>query len=402
MHKKLVTYDFIIMGGGIIGLSTACEIMQKHPASKVLLLEQEERVACHQTGRNSGVIHAGVYYQPGSLKADYCARGNIQTKEFCQEHSIAYDECGKLLVATDDQELHNMHALHTRIQQNNIACERLTQQQVAAREPNIHSVGALFIPSTAIVNYGEVARKMAQSFSDQGGTISFNSRVTALQEEAQHIQVSTQTTTYQAGYFIACGGINADTILAMTGIQPDFKMIPFRGEYFLLNRRHNQLVNHLIYPIPNPDLPFLGIHLTKMIEGTVTLGPNAALALGKYAYNKLDINVRDMAQILSYSGFYRMMTANYKAVWKELKSSFSQRYYLKKVQKYCSLIEHADLLPYRSGIRAQAVSTDGTLIEDFYIRTTARSFHVCNAPSPAATSAMPIAHHLVSKIEQDL
>jgi len=391
-------YDFMVIGAGIIGMSTAWQLQQTFPDCTVLVLEKEALPACHQTGRNSGVIHAGVYYTPGSLKARFCKEGNIATKKFCTEYGLRYDECGKLLVATNEEELRRMAALVLRCTDNEIPVEELTARQLKLIEPNISGVGAILVPSTGIVSYKEITAKMADLVVQGGGEVRYNSEVMTVDEQPDRITVRTGSNSFTGRYLIACAGLMADRVVEMLGIQPDFRIIPFRGDYFLLSAEHNRIVNHLIYPIPDPELPFLGVHLTRMIDGTVTVGPNAVLAFKREGYRKTDFSLRDSIEMLTYPGLLKVLYNNFKVSMVELKNSVYKKGYLELVRKYCPSLTLADLHDYPAGIRAQAVSKAGQLVNDFLFVNTKRALAVCNAPSPAATSAIPISKHIVEKV----
>ncbi|WP_297312618.1 L-2-hydroxyglutarate oxidase [Neptuniibacter sp.] len=393
-------YDFIVIGGGILGMSTAMQLQKKYPGKSVLVVEKESSPAQHQTGHNSGVIHAGVYYKPGSLKAKFCKEGNQATKAFCREHEIPFDECGKLLVATDAQEHERMKALVTRCEENGIEIEVLDQEQLKQREPNIAGVGAIFVPSTGIVDYTRITEKMGEMVKEEGGEIRFNTEVTSIETFHDRVTIFTDNGRFQSRYLVACVGLHSDRIAEMMDLEPDFRIIPFRGEYFLLDEQHNQIVNHLIYPIPDPDLPFLGVHLTRMIDGTVTVGPNAVLAFKREGYKKTDISLQDSFSMLTYPGMIKLLMRHFRASINELKNSLSKSGYLKLVQKYCPSLQLNDLKAYPAGIRAQAVSSNGDVVDDFLFMNTQRSLVVCNAPSPAATSAIPIGKHIVEKLSE--
>ncbi len=391
-------FDFIIIGGGIVGASTALALIQQHADKKILLLEKEQSFANHQTGHNSGVIHAGVYYQPGSLKAKFCKEGVEATISFCLENGIPFEQCGKLLVATTQDELDRMQDLFKRCHQNNIEVESLTQQQLLELEPNVKGLGALLVKSTGIVNYKLVATKMVEKFEALGGEYLLNTQISDLQENEGHIKVFSKNEMFDTKYLISCAGLMADRIVKLLNIPVDFQIIPFRGEYYQLPPKHNQIVNHLIYPIPNPKLPFLGIHLTKMIDGSVTVGPNAVLGFKREGYNKINFSLEDSLQLFSYKGFYKLFKQHLKSGMAEMKNSLNKRGYLKQVQKYCPSITLDDLQPYPAGVRAMAVQSDGTLIHDFLFAQSKRSLHVCSAPSPAATSAIPIGKYVAEKV----
>ena len=392
-------HDFIVIGGGILGLATARELQQRYPGKRVLVLEKEAGPARHQTGHNSGVIHAGVYYKPGSLKARFCKEGNVATKTFCREHGIPFDECGKLLVATNAIELERMQALIGRCAENELPIEVLDAEQLRAREPNIVGVGGIFVPSTGIVSYTRICEKMAEQVVAEGGEVRYNVEIRTIRERADQVELESEQELYIGNFLIACAGLMSDRIVRMLGQTPEFKIIPFRGEYFLLPPQHNRIVNHLIYPIPDPDLPFLGVHLTRMIDGTVTVGPNAVLAFKREGYRKTDFSLGDMAEMISYPGLLKMLARNLKPGLMEMKNSLFRRGYLEQVRKYCPQLTLADLKPYPAGVRAQAVAKDGSLVDDFLFVNTDRALVVCNAPSPAATSAIPIAAHIVDQIE---
>ncbi|RDL45691.1 L-2-hydroxyglutarate oxidase [Marinomonas piezotolerans] len=392
-------YDFMIIGGGIIGMSTAMQLLESYPDKKVLVLEKESGPAEHQTGHNSGVIHAGVYYTPGSLKAKFCLEGNRRTKEFCQENGIPYDECGKLLVATNALEMERMKALWERTEANGLERYWLNADELREREPNIIGMGAIFVPSSGIVNYKRVTQEMARKVMERGGEVRYQTEVFGLKETPQEVIANTSTGDFSAQYLISCSGLMADRIVKMLGVEPEFRICPFRGEYYLLPEKHNQIVNHLIYPIPNPAMPFLGVHLTRMIDGTVTVGPNAVLAWKREGYRKTDISLSDSLESLRYPGIRKVLKDNFIPGLVEMKNSLFKGGYLKEVQKYCPSVMKSDLTPYPAGVRAQAVSKEGKLVDDFLFVRTKRTINVCNAPSPAATSALPIGRHIIQEAQ---
>ncbi len=399
-------YDYIVVGGGIVGVSTAWQLKARFPEKAILLVEKEDGFAKHQTGHNSGVIHAGVYYAPGSLKADFCKRGEEQTKAFCAEHGIAIENCGKLLVATSNLELERMNALYQRCADNGIDAELLSEDELRLAEPNIIGFGAILVKSTSIVDYKLVTQKMAEQFTKLGGEVCLRTEVVAMTESESKIDIETrvdgQGMMLHTEYLVTCSGLMADRVTKMLGIDCDFQIIPYRGEYYRLNRKHNDVVNHLIYPIPDPDLPFLGVHLTRMIDGTVTVGPNAVQGWKREGYADINFSLKDTMQMLTYSGFWKVTANNLKTGLTEWRNSLWKPGYLKLVNKYCPSIEQHDLEAYPAGIRAQAVLSDGSLVHDFLFASSERSLHVCNAPSPAATSAMPIGHYICDKIEESV
>ncbi|WP_419536881.1 L-2-hydroxyglutarate oxidase [Endozoicomonas sp.] len=397
-------YDYIIIGGGIVGISTAWQLQQREPGKSVLVLEKESGLAMHQTGHNSGVIHAGVYYAPGSLKARLCKAGIKATIGFCSEHNIPVENCGKLLVATSPLEVERMQALYQRCITNGIKVELLTAEQLKAVEPNISGLGAIHVSATSIVDYKRVTEKMAELFIATGGELLLNTEVTGLKESATGITVNALENgcevLVKGNFLISCSGLMADRVTRMLGINTDFQIIPYRGEYYRLTTRHNRGVNHLIYPIPDPELPFLGVHLTRMIDGTVTVGPNAVQGWKREGYGRVNLSWRDSWEIIRFPGFWKVTLANLKTGLQEVRNSWWKPGYLKQVQKYCPQIQLEDLEPYPAGIRAQAVMNDGSLVHDFLFAESPRSLHVCNAPSPAATSAIPIGKFICEKVQE--
>jgi L-2-hydroxyglutarate oxidase len=396
----MADFDLAVIGGGIVGLSTAMQMTERFPGLAVAVLEKEPALASHQTGHNSGVIHAGVYYQPGSLKARFCREGVQATIQFCQERGIPYQQCGKLLVATDRAELPRMAALYERAVANGIVIERLDWAEVARREPRVRSLGALFSPTTGIVDYGQVARAMADVVRERGGVVLTATEVTRIEETPAGVTFEAGGGRFHARHVIAAAGLQADRVARMCGVATEFRIVPFRGEYYRLGSEKDDFVNHLIYPIPDPALPFLGVHLTKMIGGYVTVGPNAVLAFAREGYRFGDINLRDLTQMARYRGFRAVIRANLRSGIEEMANSLSKARYLALCRRYCPELTLADLTPYPAGVRAQAVLPDGTLVHDFLIGETARTIHVLNAPSPAATSAIPIGRHIVRLAEE--
>lgn len=394
-------YDYVIVGGGIVGLSTAWQLMQREPDKKVLLLDKEDEVAGHQTGHNSGVIHAGIYYEPGSLKAQFCKEGVDATINFCRENDIPFEQCGKLLVATDSVERERMLALFDRAHKNGLDVELLDADALRLREPNVTGVGAIFLKTTGIVDYRQVCIRMAERFRDLGGEMALSTMVTGLAEDANGLTIKTNALTdIRTRFLVCCTGLMADRTTKMLGLKTGFQIIPYRGEYYQLPASKSGIVNHLIYPIPNPDLPFLGVHLTRMIDGSVTVGPNAVQGWKREGYGRINISLRDIRDMIRFPGFWHALRQNLRTGLVETKNSWWKPGYLKLVQKYCPSLKFSDLRPYPAGVRAQAVLQDGTLVQDFLFAESPRSLHVCNAPSPAATSAIPIGNHICNKIQE--
>ena len=391
-------FDYVIIGAGIVGASTAWQLQQRHPDKKILLLDKESQVGQHQTGHNSGVIHAGVYYPSGSLKAQFCRQGLGATLEFCREYNIPFEQCGKLIVATNPLELERMEALYHRCQANQLNVEKLSAEQLQQKEPHVAGLGALWVAETGITDYPQLTRTLVDCFRQAGGAVQLGVPVLSLNESADQVTITMPDTTLQARFVIACAGLMADRLVSMMGIPHDFQIVPFRGEYYRLPERYNDLVNHLIYPVPDPELPFLGVHLTRMIDGSITVGPNAVLGWKREGYGHWNFNVRDTVQMLSFPGFWRTLGQNLVSGVREMRDSLWRSGYLKQVQKYCPQVELADLQPYPAGIRAQAVMRNGDLVHDFLFAESPRSLHVCNAPSPAATSAIPIGGYICDEV----
>jgi L-2-hydroxyglutarate oxidase len=392
-------HDVCVIGGGIVGLAVAMRILEGRPGSSLILIEKEDAVGRHQTGHNSGVIHAGVYYPPGSLKAELCRKGADATKAFCTENNIPFEVCGKLLVATSDLEVGRMDDLYERSRQNTIEVRRVSQGELREREPNIRGLGALFVPSTGIVNYAEICRAMARRIQGLGGEMRLATRVTGIRETVDAVEIASAGESWRARKLVVCGGLQSDRLAVLAGLSIEHRIVPFRGEYYRLPAARNDIVRHLIYPIPDPALPFLGVHLTRMIDGSVTVGPNAVIGFAREGYPRLSFDFADLADYMSFPGFWRTVIKNRTSAVTELRNSLWKPGYLQECRKYCPSLTIEDLLPHEAGIRAQAVRRDGALIHDFLFAQTDRMLHVCNAPSPAATSAIPIADMIVQRLE---
>ncbi|MDH3581194.1 MAG: L-2-hydroxyglutarate oxidase [Hyphomicrobiales bacterium] len=390
-------YDFAIIGGGILGLATAYRLLEERPATRLVVLEKETTLATHQSGHSSGVIHAGVYYQPGSLKARLCKAGVARTIAFCEANDVPFEQCGKLIVATDAAEVARLDALEERVKLNELDYTRLAGDALGEIEPNITGSAGLLVPSTGIVDYRVVAARFADHIRQRGGEIRLGALATGIRETDSEITIETEAGAATARTAIVCAGLQSDRMARLGGLDVDYRTIPFRGEYYRIAARRGELVKHLIYPVPDPVLPFLGIHLTRMIGGYLTVGPNAVLSLGRENYRANMPVPRDMADMASFPGFYKLMARYAAAGLHEIQGSISKRVYLERCRKYCPSLTMGDLEPYRTGIRAQNVTEDGTLIDDFLFKESARSLHVCNAPSPAATSCLPIADEIVSR-----
>ncbi len=393
-------YDFCVVGGGIVGLATALELFNDNPGSSILLIEKETGLAVHQTGHNSGVIHSGIYYQPGSLKAELCKSGAEATRQFCRDNGIAFDTRGKLIVATDERQLMRMYALANTAGKNGIEIEVLDASEITRREPNIRGAGAILVPSVGIVSYVAICDAMAAMLRKAGCDIVLGSAVEAIREEADCVVIESASQTWTARQLIVCAGLQADRLARLSGLEIDHQIVPFRGEYYEVIPAKRGLVHHMIYPVPDPDLPFLGIHLTPMIDGSLTIGPNAVLGFAREGYPKFSINPRDVLAFSTFPGFWRLLARNWRSALSEARNSLFKSAYLAECQKYCPTLELSDLTPRTAGIRAQAVLRDGTLVHDFLFLRTERMLHVCNAPSPAATSAIPIARRIVVQLRR--
>lgn len=392
------TYDHVVVGGGIVGAATAWTLTQRFPGRRVLLLDKETTFGRHQTGHNSGVIHSGIYYAPGSLKAELCRAGATATEQFAEEHGIAWNRIGKLLVATDDRELAAMHALVERAAANQIPVTVLSAAEVREREPHVAGVGALHIASTGITDYAAINRRLAILVEKAGGTLMTSTAVTAIDERADEVVLATTRGEVRGLHVVFCAGIQADRVAALAGLEVDFAMVPFRGEYYDVRPERANLVSTLVYPIPDPELPFLGVHLTPTVEGGLNVGPNAVLGLAREGYQKFSFDRRDARDIVTFPGMWHVARANVRTGVREMRNSLSKRGYLRLCQKYCPDLRLEDLTPREAGIRAQAVMRDGTFVHDFLLRDTPRTLHVVNAPSPAATSALPIAAMIVDQV----
>ncbi|WP_164078263.1 L-2-hydroxyglutarate oxidase [Alteromonas facilis] len=393
-------FDLIIAGAGIVGAATAYEYALRYPQKRIAVLESEDAPAQHQTGRNSGVIHAGVYYPQGSMKAKLCRQGLEQTIGFCQQHDIPFRQCGKLIVATDADEESRLETLFDSCVQNDLTPEFCNSAKIREMEPAIKGRQAVWVSHSGITDYASITRTLLSLAQQQGVQVFYNSGVVGVEETGDNVSLTTHTNaqTWSTQQFVNCAGIHADDLIAKSGLKTDFKLLPFRGEYFRLHERHNQLVERLIYPVPDPTMPFLGIHLTPMIGGYLTVGPNAVLAPGKHAYQNEQWDMSDCIAMAGYSGTWKLLKRFIRPGLAEFRDSLMTSGYLKRVQRYCEHIQMQDLLPYRAGIRAQAVDSNGNMAHDFIFVETDRCLHVGNAPSPAATSALPIAKTIVDKL----
>ncbi|BCJ87708.1 L-2-hydroxyglutarate oxidase [Effusibacillus dendaii] len=393
-------YDYAIVGGGIVGLSTGMALAQRYPQAKLLILEKESSLAFHQTGHNSGVIHSGIYYKPGSLKAKFAKEGSRRMVEFCETHGIQHEICGKVIVATQKEELPLLDNLYQRGLANQLDVRKIDARELKEIEPYANGLQAIHVKAAGIVNYKQVAETFAAIIREQGGDIRLNSAVHRITEKGREISIESESGTYHARYLINCGGLHCDRIARLAGLRTDMKIVPFRGEYYELRPEKNYLVNNLIYPVPNPNFPFLGVHFTRMIDGHVHAGPNAVLSMKREGYKKTDFNLKDFAEVLAYPAFWKIARQNIGEGWKEIVRSFSKKVFVRNLQRLIPEVTESDVVPSQSGVRAQALTRDGSLIDDFMIVTQTRSTHILNAPSPAATASISIGESIAEQIPE--
>lgn len=398
MFESDPVYDVAIIGGGIVGLATAYEISRRHPDASVIVLEKERDLAHHQTGHNSGVIHSGVYYKPGSAKAGMCTRGAALLRQFCDENGVRYDECGKVIVARNDSEIPMLEELHRRGSANGVPrLAFLSPNQLREIEPHATGLRALHVPTAAIVDYRKVSAALAQRIESAGGKIQTRAGVIAIQERPEEVILQTIAGDVRVRNYIACAGLHSDRVVRLSGSRPDAQIVPFRGEYFELVPERHFLVKGLIYPVPDPRFPFLGVHFTRVIDNGVEAGPNAVLALAREGYRKSDINLRDLAETLRYPAFWKLIARHWRTAAGEVFRSLSKRAFAKELSTLVPEITTDDLVVAPAGVRAQALFPNGLLADDFLIVKKGRSLHVCNAPSPAATASLAIAEHVVDR-----
>ena len=387
--------DIVIVGGGIVGLSTAMALTAVAPRSRLLVLEAEDRLAAHQTGHNSGVIHSGLYYRPGSLKATNCTTGREMLYEFCARHAIPHERCGKLVVATGVGELSALNELEQRGRANGLRnLRRLGPDEIRDVEPNAGGLAGLRVEETGIVDYPAVAAAFASEARAGGAVIETGTRVLKVAVRSGEVALETSRGTVIARHLVNCAGLQSDRLARWCGLDPGVRIIPFRGEYYELRAERRRLVKHLIYPVPDPRFPFLGVHFTRLIGGGVEAGPNAVLALRREGYRWSDVSPRDLADMAAFPGFWRMVDRYWKTGLGEIHRSLSRRAFARALQRLVPEVQEDDLVPVEAGVRAQAVGADGRLIDDFHLVEAPRMIHVLNAPSPAATASLSIGRHL--------
>lgn len=395
------TCDTLIVGGGIVGLATAYRLLERYPDKKVIVLDKEAEVAHHQTGHNSGVLHSGIYYKPGSLKAINCREGKKAMEAFCAAENIDYEICGKVIVALDDSELPALNRIFERGQANGVNCQMIDRDRLGELEPHAAGIKAIHVPEAGIVNYRQVCQRMAKRIEERGSKVVLNARVTGIQIRDNRVIVESTAGEFEAPVMVNCAGLQCDRVTKLGGQQPDAKIIPFRGEYFELKPSVHHLCRNLIYPVPDPNFPFLGVHFTRMIEGGVECGPNAVLAFAREGYKKTDINVGDLFESLTYSGFLRMAAKYWRMGAGEMWRSISKAAFVRALQRLLPEIKAEHLVTAPAGVRAQAVSPDGSMVDDFLIQKHDRIINVGNAPSPAATASLNIGKTIVDYLAEN-
>lgn len=392
-------YDSIIIGGGIVGLATAYKILTVKPDHKLLLLEKEKDVSLHQTGNNSGVIHSGIYYKPGGLKAKNCRHGYKLLLDFCDKNEVEYDICGKVIVAVSEDEMPYLNNLYERGNQNGLTnLELLNEKQLKEIEPHVNGVAGIRVPQTGIVDFKKVSQKLKENIIDLGAEIKFNEEVLNISKSGDIINLTTLNGEYSAKFVISCAGLHSDRVAKKTDPSLPLRIIPFRGEYYKLKPEKRYLVNSLIYPVPDPSFPFLGVHFTRMIDGEVEAGPNAVLAFKREGYKKFDFNLKDTYETFTWPGFINVAGKFWRTGFGEFYRSFSKAAFVKALQKLIPEITADDLEPGGAGVRAQACDRNGGLLDDFYFSEKGNVLHVCNAPSPAATSSLSIGEYIAGKL----
>ncbi len=394
--------DVVIVGGGIVGLATAVRLGEQFPDLSIVLLEKEARLAEHQTGHNSGVLHSGIYYRPGSLRAENCRDGKFAMQEFCEREGIPIDICGKVIVATSEDELPRLDKIFQRGQANGIKCEIIGKERLDELEPHTAGIRAIHVPEAGILDYRQVSERMGAIVRERGGEIRLNARATGFDVRTEEVIVHSTAGDVTARYVVTCAGLQADRVTQLTGQKPAAKIVPFRGEYYELRKEAERLCNNLIYPVPDPSFPFLGVHFTRMIHGGVECGPNAVLAFAREGYRKSDIRWGDLADALSYSGFLKMAARNWRTGAGEMWRSFSKRAFVNALRRLVPDVSAADLTPAPAGVRAMALGEDGSLLDDFVVQQSERVINVGNAPSPAATASLNIGRLIVQKLAEQI
>ncbi len=393
-------YDVVIVGAGIVGLATGVNLVKRNPGIKILVLEKENRVAPHQTGHNSGVIHSGIYYKPGSLKALNCRKGYEQLLAFCDENEVEYDICGKVIVAVDEKELPYLQTLYERGKENGLEnLKLLSAEELKEYEPHVNGIKGIHVPQTGIIDFRKVAEKYADFIREHGGEIVFNAKAEQCTEKTDEVEIITNDKVYTAKFLITCAGLQSDRVAKKTAPHVAVKIIPFRGEYYEIKPEKKHLVKNLIYPVPDPNFPFLGVHFTRMIDGKVEAGPNAVLAFKREGYRKTDFSLTDTLETFTWPGFIKVAKKYWRTGFGEFYRSYSKSAFVKALQRLLPEITADDLTPGGSGVRAQACDRTGGLLDDFYIEKGKRIIHVLNAPSPAATASLAIGETIAKYVD---
>ena len=391
--------DIVIIGGGVVGLATAYHLKQIEPKKSIVVLEKEAVIAAHQTGNNSGVIHSGIYYKPGSLKATNCRKGKLALEKFCKEQGVNYESCGKVIVATSKEEIPTMNKIYDRGKENGVSCKIIDDKELKDFEPHAAGVAAIHVPEAGIINYKNFCSVLAEKIQLSGGKILLGEKVNFITPSRDKVNVQTENgLEFEAGKVINCAGLYSDIIADKGGAKSEMKIIPFRGEYYELTDSAKSLVKNLIYPVPDPDFPFLGVHFTRMIDGGIECGPNAVLAFAREGYGKLRINPNELLESLCYPGFIKLASKYWKTGLGEIWRSLSKQAFVKALSVLVPEIKSEDLKKAPAGVRAQAVSVDGSMVDDFYFSRNGNVLNVCNAPSPAATASLNIAKVISEKI----
>ena len=391
--------DTAIIGGGIIGLATAYELVTRFPGNRVVILEKESELAAHQTGHNSGVLHSGIYYKPGSLKARNCRNGKSAMEDFCRREEISFENCGKVIVAVTEDEIPRLEAIFERGQANDVRCEIIPAERLKELEPHAAGIKAIHVPEAGIVDYVQVCQRLANLVRQQEGEITLDARVHALEARNNSVILKSSAGEVEARHVINCGGLHCDRITKLGGLRPTAQIIPFRGEYYKLKPDSYHLCKNLIYPVPDPSFPFLGVHFTRMVHGGVECGPNAVLAFAREGYRRTDINPQDLFESLTYPGFVRLAWKYWRTGLGEMWRSVSKQAFVRALQRLLPEIQSEHLIAAPAGVRAQAVTPDGNMVDDFLIQRDDRIIHVGNAPSPAATSSLNIAKMIVNMLD---
>lgn len=395
-------YDFTIVGAGIVGLSTAYKLSLKYPDAKILVLEKEDRVAAHQTGKNSGVIHSGIYYKPGSYKAKNCVDGRHQLVDFCEAHNIAVDVCGKVIVASEVSDVPKLKEIYKRGLQNEIeGIELIGPGRLKELEPHVKGVAAIHVPCAGIVDYAGVCRVLMQILEDGNGEVWFNSKVSNISNKGDYLVIDAGSKKIKSQYLVNCAGLYSDHVAKYAGVQSPVKIVPFKGEYYELKPKAEYLVKNLIYPLPNPEFPFLGVHFTRMVLGGIECGPNAVFAFKREGYDKLSFDLKETTETFNFPGFWKMAKEHWRMGLDEYHRSFSKKAFVKGLQKLIPKVKEEQLQVSPSGIRAMALQPNGEILDDFYFEVVDREIHVLNAPSPAATAGLAIGDEIVKRIEKN-